>query len=120
FDYPQMGPNCLRRGESLVATQALHLMNDQLVHQLAIHFADQIQKETGTDQLAQVRRVYLKSFGRNPSAEEEQIGVAALKQLAAQWNEANSQVKGQTDAGQKSLVNYCHAIFNLAEFQYID
>ncbi|WP_339733861.1 PSD1 and planctomycete cytochrome C domain-containing protein [uncultured Gimesia sp.] len=120
FDSPQMGPNCLRRGESLVAPQALHLMNDQMVHQLAVHFANQIQKAAGTDLLPQVRQVYLKSFGRNPTAAEEQIGVAALKQLAAEWRETNPQKKAQTDITQKALVNYCHAIFNLAEFQYID
>lgn len=120
FDYPQMGPNCLRRGESLVAPQALHLMNDQMVHQLAVHFADQIRSEVGTDLLAQVKQIYLKAFGRTPTAEEEQIGVAALKQLAAQWQETNKQKKENTDSNQKSLVNYSHAIFNLAEFQYID
>ena len=120
FDYPQMGPNCLRRGESLVAPQALHLMNDQMVHQLAVYFADQIRSEVGTDLLAQVKQVYLKAFGRTPTAEEEQIGVTALKQLAAQWQEANKHNKEKTDSNQKSLVNYSHAIFNLAEFQYID
>ena len=34
-----MGPNCLERGESIVAPQALHLLNNRTVHELAGHFA---------------------------------------------------------------------------------
>ena len=120
FDYPQMGPNCLRRGESLVAPQALHMLNDQMIHQLAVHFASRIRSEAGADPLAQVVQIYLKSFGRYPTEEEKSIAVDVLKQLAKQWEEANPQQKAQTDSSQKSLENFCHAIFNLAEFQYID
>ena len=29
FDFPQMGPNCTQRGESIVAPQALHLLKQQ-------------------------------------------------------------------------------------------
>ncbi|MEZ6106881.1 MAG: DUF1553 domain-containing protein [Pirellulaceae bacterium] len=39
FDSPQMSPNCTQRDESLVSLQALHLLNNAHVHELAIHFA---------------------------------------------------------------------------------
>lgn len=120
FDYPQMGPNCLVRGTSLVAPQALHMMNDKMIHQLAIYFASKIRQEVGTDPSVQVKQVYLKALGRSPTAEENKIGVTALKQLTAKWKSDNLENKEQTDFAQKSLANYCHAIFNLAEFQYID
>ena len=35
FDFPQMNPNCLERRDSTVAPQALHLMNNGMVEQLA-------------------------------------------------------------------------------------
>ena len=35
FDFPQMNPNCLERRDSTVAPQALHLMNNGMVQQLA-------------------------------------------------------------------------------------
>lgn len=120
FDYPQMGPNCLSRGESLVAPQALHLMNDKMVYQLAVHFASRIQSEVGTDPAAQVIRIYQKAFSRNPTAEEKMIAIDTMKQITEKWEESNTQQKNQVDPIQKSLITYCHAIFNLAEFQYID
>ena len=40
FDLPSMNPNCLQRPESLVAPQALHLMNDAVIRGLASQFAD--------------------------------------------------------------------------------
>ncbi|MDF1743023.1 MAG: PSD1 and planctomycete cytochrome C domain-containing protein [Gimesia sp.] len=120
FDYPQMGPNCLVRGKSLVATQALHMLNDQMIYQLAVHFAAKIRSEAGTDQLAQVRQIYLNALGRIPTEEEIRMGIATLNQLAEQWKVSNPENSTSSDFAQKSLENYCHAIFNLAEFQYID
>ncbi len=120
FDYPQMGPNCLVRGTSLVAPQALHMLNDKMIHQLSLHFASQIRQEVGTDPSVQVKHVYLNALGRSPTAEENNIGVTALKQLTEKWKLENPENKEQTDFAQKSLANYCHAVFNLAEFQYID
>jgi hypothetical protein len=115
-----MGPNCLVRGTSLVAPQALHMLNDKMIHQLSLHFASQIRQEVGTDPSVQVKHVYLNALGRSPTAEENNIGVTALKQLTEKWKLENPENKEQTDFAQKSLANYCHAVFNLAEFQYID
>ena len=120
FDYPQMGPNCLVRGTSLVAPQALHMLNDKMIHELAIHFASKIRSEVGTDPLVQVRQIYLNALGRTPTVEENLIGVTALKQLTEKWKLEHPENKDLADLAQKSLENYCHAIFNLAEFQYID
>ena len=39
FDFPQMNPNCIERRDSTVAPQALHLMNNGMVRELAEHFA---------------------------------------------------------------------------------
>src|SRR5207249_1686568 len=47
FDLPQMNPNCIERRDSTVATQALHLMNNRLVQDLAEHFAENVQKQAG-------------------------------------------------------------------------
>ena len=35
FDFPQMNPNCIERRDSTVAPQALHLLNNAMVDQLA-------------------------------------------------------------------------------------
>lgn len=119
FDYPQMGPNCIRRGESLVAPQALHLMNDQMIHRLATDFATKIHSQAGSSQTEQVKQIYRQAFGREAVREEVSIGVETMNALNQEWLNAYPTTRAD-EAARKSLTNYCHAIFNLAEFQYID
>ena len=120
FDYPQMGPNCIQRGEALVAPQALHLMNDKMVHQLAEHFADRVWDEAGKDASARVEQVYLRAFGRRPTGDERAVAVDALAQLTDRWMEKNGSDKDETAAARHALITYCHAVMNLAEFLYVD
>ena len=42
FDFPQMTPNCIERVHTTVASQALNLMNDTWVRQLAGAFARRV------------------------------------------------------------------------------
>ncbi|NQV25146.1 MAG: DUF1549 domain-containing protein [Rhodopirellula sp.] len=140
FDSPQMGPNCLKRNESIVAPQALHLLNNAMVHELARHFADRVIAEAGTSESAAVggenatpadppvqktqiphawlQKVYRLALSRNPTAEELEATTAALTRLQAHWRVTD----GATDdsAARNALASFCHAIMNSAEFLYID
>ena len=111
FDYPQMNPNCLERRNSTVAPQALHLMNNGMVQQLAEHFARRVRKEAGDDPARQVERVYLIALSRLPSEEEKRIGREALARFAKEWGK---------DPAEKPLATFCHAIVNSAAFVYVD
>ncbi len=114
FDFPQMNPNCIERRDSIVAPQALHLMNNGMVYQLAEHFASRVLGEAGTDPAKQVERVYWLALSRPPTDEERQIGVAALNQLAANG------AKNPAAAPRNALTAFCHAIMNSASFLYVD
>ena len=120
FDYPQMGPNCVQRGESLVAPQALHLMNNKMIYQLAEHFADRVRSEVGDDRAAQVESIYLRAFGRPPTSEESTIAVDALEELTKQWATKTTGAAPAKIPAQVALVTWCHAVMNLAEFLYVD
>jgi hypothetical protein len=120
FDYPQMGPNCVQRRESLVAPQALHLMNNGMIYQLAERFADRVIAEAGENRAAQVERAYLMAFGRRPSLEETAAAVSALNELTQQWTRQISGDDSKANPARRALVTWCHAVFNLAEFQYVD
>ena len=120
FDYPQMGPNCIQRGESLVAPQALHLMNNQMVYQLAEHFAKRVRTEVGDEPSTQVQRVYVRAFSRRPTPDETAVAVNALETFKKQWMQHNTDGNHDTVPAQKALVTWCHAVMNLAEFQYVD
>ena len=117
FDYPRMSPNCLERNESTVATQALHLMNDGMVRELADSFAERVVREVGTDPERQIERVYLIALSRPPSPEEKNIVLRTPERFAARW--ANASPAPQ-EATVRALRAFCHAILNSAAFLYID
>jgi mono/diheme cytochrome c family protein len=122
FDFPQMNPNCLERRDSTVAPQALHLMNNGMVEQLAADFAKRIKREAGKEPGKQVLAVYLAAFSRLPSAEEKRLGEATLTKLADEWEKQQpAGTKPDRDAAElKALTTYCHAIMNSAAFLYVD
>ncbi|MGH7136977.1 MAG: DUF1553 domain-containing protein, partial [Pirellulales bacterium] len=122
FDFPQMSPNCLERRESMVAPQALHLMNNGMVMELAEHFASRVKAEVGSDAAKQVERVYLLALGRPPSDDEKTLCLEGMNQLVAQWDK-HQEAAGAPDseaARSKALTAFCHAIVNSAGFLYVD
>jgi hypothetical protein len=131
FDYPQMNPNCIERRESTVAPQALYLLNNGMVQQLADSFARRVAKEAGSDPVHQIECAYLIALSRPPSGEEREIGRAGLAQLTDHWARhlAGTGKRGGTDlksvlpqeeASQRALATFCHTLLNSAAFLYID
>ncbi len=121
FDSPQMGPNCVERGESIVAPQALHLLNNAAVYQLAGHFAERVQREAGSEPARQIIHIHQLAFGTPPNAETQQAALESLNQLTQQWlTTLGQQADAQTEAAKRALRNYCHAILNSAAFVYVD
>ncbi len=122
FDYPQMNPNCIERRESMVAPQALHLMNNGMILELADHFAARVLRESDSDATKQIKRVYEIALSRPPDAAEMQIGLEMLQQLQMDWTEQLG-VDGKPDAtlvNSKALAAFCHAIMNSASFIFVD
>jgi uncharacterized protein DUF1553 len=122
FDYPQMNPNCLERRDSTVATQALHLMNNGMVHELAERFAERVSRHAGAAPAKQIQLAYLIALSRLPSDEERQVGLNALRKLTEQWtvNLAGAGIESRDLADRKALATYCHALMNSAGFLYVD
>ena len=116
FDLPAMNPNCLQRAESLVAPQALHLMNDAAVRELARQFADRVRREAGDDPARQVQRLYWIALTRPPNDEELTDCLQTLTSLTEQWTKQVS----AAEASRKALATLCHTIMNSALFLYVD
>ncbi len=110
FDYPVMGPNCLSRTVSSVAQQPLLLSNSAHVHELAASFAARVAESAGKSVPDQVRSVSLIALGREPTAEELEIGCNALQTL--------TELSGNDP--QAALQAWCHTVHNSAAFLYID
>lgn len=123
FDLPQMIPNCIERPNSTVSSQALHLMNNGMIRDLATSFANRVQKEVGNDAYRQVERVYQLALNRMPSETEKEISTQALEQLRNAWRKhlaSQKPAEKDANANTKALANFCHAIINSAGFLYID
>jgi hypothetical protein len=100
FDFPAMTPNCVDRVDSTVATQALHMMNNGMVDDLADSFAKRVAQEAGDDPKQQVEKLYWMALSRPPDDEERKLSVESLAKLA--------------------LGRLCHTMLNSAAFLYID
>ncbi len=124
FDQPFMNPNCVRRGLSVVSSQALHLMNGDLARDNARFMAGRIIDAVGDDAAAQIERAYLLAFARKPTADELQAATFAMEGASKEW--AKDLEKNQPAEPVKSrsrwlgLATVCHTLMNSAEFLYID
>ena len=122
FDLPAMNPNCLQRSESLVAPQALHLLNDTAVREMAAQFADRVLQVAGDEPAWQVQRVYWIALSRPPSAEEQDACLQMLTRLTEQWTQqlTASGKPAKPEATRKALTTLAHTVMNSAVFLYID
>lgn len=121
FDLPTLEPNCTARSQSTVAPQSLLLMNSDFILEQARLLADQIIRETGDDEAAQIRRGFQRVFGREPIASE----VARTTQFLASQREAYAaQPKEKPDqtvnVNQLALAAFCQALLSSNEFLYVD
>jgi hypothetical protein len=118
FDYPLMAPNCVERFPSVVASQALTMLNDALIHHLAAAFAQRVSQEACADPARRVDRVYWVALNRPPTSAERAMGSQALVQLTTAWGKHWQ--PGLAAPANRALATYCHAILNSAGFLSID
>jgi hypothetical protein len=124
FDQPFMNPNCVQRGQSVVSSQALHLMNGDLVRENSRYMAGRIIDATGGNTAAQIERAYLLALARKPSPGDLQAAQSSLDRLTEGWIkqlEAEQPAEPvRSRARWLALATICHTLMNSAEFLYID
>ena len=101
FDAPNLSASCSRRSSTIVAPQALTLLNGSLTRTEARHFAARLAAEAATPE-DRVRRAFQLTLGREPSAAE----LAGSAKLAAR--------------GEAGLASLAAVLFNLNEFLYLE
>ncbi len=105
FDAPDCSAIVERRSESIVAPQALYLLNDPLVADLAQALAQRIAAEVPQAMPRErILRMYEITLGRPPTGEEVELGL----QFLADPVEADAWIR------------YCHLIVCTNEFLYVD
>ncbi len=122
FDFSDTTQPCSQRNVSIVAPQALALLNNEFVHEQSAAFAGRVIAEAGGDPAAQVDRAWWLALSRAPSSDER---AAAIEHLAAQRRNfamaPSADGSGsEADLNKRALASLCHVLFNTNEFIYVD
>lgn len=106
FDSPDRVDTCSRRFVTTTAPQALTLLNDAIVLNIAKSFGARVVKEAGTDPDKAIGRAFELALSRLPTTEERTAIRAFLKDHNGPFADA--------------VTALCHSLLNLNEFLYVD
>lgn len=127
FDLPQMTPNCTERSASTVVIQPLVLMNNRMIYDLSVAFAERVRSEAGNDETGQLNRAFEIALNRLPSKEEYDAILYAMhsieQEITAQSDpesKSNETIGGDADVKLKALAGICHGLMNSAALLYVD
>jgi hypothetical protein len=125
FDLPVMDPNCEVRASSTVAPQALFLMNDDFVVRTAKALAERVRAEAPGEMREQVRRLWQRVFGVNPSGAEADRFLMGLSEQTEQVRERISKMPVAKDAaplepGLEAMSSLCQVLLSSNRFLYIE
>ena len=114
FDAPEPTQSIGERSVTTVPTQALAMMNSPLVRQQAEKLFGLIKPAADVPLSAAIDRGYQIAFGRLPTADEQTRMSAFIEQ---QRTAMGADSPESTD---KALIEFCHVLYCLNEFVYID
>lgn len=99
FDAPALQTSCARRETSTHAPQALEMLNGSFSNDMAIAFAQRLERETHGDRTRIVDRAFQLALGRPPLTEERNRSLSFLEE--------------------QPLSEFALAVFNLNGFLYV-
>ena len=114
FDAPEPTQSIGERSVTTVPTQALAMMNSPLVRQQAEKLFARIKPAADVPLSYAVDRGYRITFGRLPTDDEQTRMEAFIEQ---QRTAMGGDSPESTD---KALIEFCHVLYCLNEFVYID
>jgi len=121
FDAPDCSGIVERRNESIVAPQALFLMNDALVTDLGTALAERIAPNgAGIGIREGIGRLYEVALGRPPAEPEFEVGVKFLTQGPDPEDEKTSPGARVSESTRERWIRYCHLVLCTNEFLYVD
>ena len=112
FDFPDASETRGSRDVTTTPTQALFLMNSEFVQSQARIAAERLLTSEQTDP-ERIRQTFLQTLGRDPSAKE-------IEQTLRRVDEILAGVGKEQSATQEVWLHLYHALFNSAEFRYLN
>jgi hypothetical protein len=121
FDPPEVMTSCACRGQTIVPTQALTLLNSPLAREQSAAFARRLLRACGHRPKSAVLRGWRLAFGRPITAAECEQAVSFLEKRTAALTAADrARKQAVPSARQAALAELCLALFNANEFLYVD
>ncbi|HEV3345385.1 MAG TPA: DUF1549 and DUF1553 domain-containing protein [Pirellulales bacterium] len=115
FDQPDMHHSCPRRAETTTAPQSLVLLNGELALDQARRWAARLLGEHRQDLLGLISGAYREAFARSAANDEIEAAARFIDQQCRASGEAAHEA-----ALQAAVADFCHALFNVNEFLYVD
>lgn len=109
FDLADPDSSCDARFVTTQPAQALAMLNGKFMNDQAAHLAERLRREAGEDRVAQIRRAWQLTVGREPDEASQRDALALFDTL---------QQHGVPP--EKALDYYCLLVYNLNEFLYLD
>jgi hypothetical protein len=116
FDFPDPTMPTGDRNSTVVAPQALLLMNAELVMDSADQLAGEL-LETSASDASRVELAYARALGRSPSAAESQRAVRFIDQIAAV--EPTGAATSDPRAVRQAWALFCQSLYACNEFLYL-
>lgn len=121
FDRPDLMTSCARRQNTIVAPQAMVVLNDRFVRAVARDFANRLVQQQAGDTAAEfewqpvIEAAFEISFARLPTKSEMAASVQFIE-MQGQTRSERSEPSPRIEA----LTDYCQSLFGLNEFLYVD
>lgn len=121
FDRPDLMTTCTKRQTTTVAPQAMVILNDRFVRNVAHDFALLLSKHQHADSenspptKTMIQEAFEIAFARQPS--EKEID-ASLQFIQSQTKKRTE--RSEPDPKTEALTDYCQSLFGLNEFIYVD
>lgn len=113
FDYSDAAVINGDRSSSVVAPQALFMMNAEMVQNVSTAMAQRALQYSGQTDDERIRDLYLTCYSRPPSEEEIQRGKQFVEELQQYWQAESG------DARQRAWAAFCQVLVAANEFIYI-
>ena len=104
-----------RRATTVVAPQAMALMNNPHIRTAAQVFAQRVLKDANNDVRAAIQRAYALALSRTPDADELDSSVAFVTAQSADYKQT-----GKGNAQELALTNLTQLLVSLNEFSYVE
>jgi hypothetical protein len=115
FDAPDTLQGLEQRSSTVIAPQALMLINSAIVRSFADNFARRIEPKETWKWDDDVKRGYMTALGRQPNDEELKDSIEFLQQQVESYKK-----DGKGDAQHLALADFCQVLMGLNEFIYVD